>query len=69
MDEMMITLQTRLLHQEEEIATLSKELYLQQKEMVKLKQQFAELAMRFKTLASEGDGVRDISHEPPPPHY
>ena len=69
MDESMIALQTRLLHQEEDISKLSKELYMQQKELAKLKQQFTALALRFQSLASEESSVRDIKDETPPPHY
>lgn len=69
MDESIIALQTRLLHQEEDILNLSKELYIQQKELVKLKQQFTALAKRFQSLVHEESGVRDMKDETPPPHY
>lgn len=71
MEDSIIKLQTTLAHQEEEILSLSGELYAQQKEMAELKRQFAELNGRLKAL-SEGDGGGsglDVSDEPPPPHY
>ncbi len=66
---MMIRLQTIVGHQEEEIASLSKELYAQQKEINTLKKQMAVLIDRFRTLSEAADGPQDKSPEPPPPHY
>ena len=69
MDEMMIRLQTIVGHQEEDIANLSKELYVQQKELNALKQQMTVLIDRFRTFAEAADGTQDKGIEPPPPHY
>ncbi len=69
MNELMITLQTRMLHQEEEISQLSQELYVQQKEITTLKQQFSALAERFQSLTNEESIVRDMEQETRPPHY
>ena len=68
MDEM-IRLQTIVGHQEEEIANLSKELYTQQQELQKLKQQMAVLIERFRSFLDVADSPQDKNPEPPPPHY
>jgi uncharacterized coiled-coil protein SlyX len=68
MDEAIIQLQTTAAHQAEEISSLSKELYAQQKELEKLKQIVANLKEEIRTLSQgEADGV--AIDEPPPPHY
>ena len=69
MDEMMITLQTIVGHQEEEIANLSQEVYTQQKELNRLKQQMAMVLERFRALQEAGEGGQEKNVEPPPPHY
>jgi len=69
MDELMIKLQTIIGHQDEDIANLSKELYTQQQELNKLKQQMALLLERFRALLDAGDNTQDKTPEPPPPHY
>lgn len=66
---MIIKLQTIVGHQEEEISNLSKELYVQQKEVSLLKQQVAALIERFRGLRDAGGSVADMGAEPPPPHY
>ena len=65
----MIKLQTIIGHQDEDIANLSKELYTQQQELNKLKQQMAALLERFRTLFDTADNPQDKIPEPPPPHY
>ena len=67
MDDSIIELQTIVAHQAEEIANLSQEMYAQQKELMKLKQQMAMLLDRFRSLAEAG--AQDKTPEPPPPHY
>lgn len=69
MDDMMIRLQTIVGHQEEEISNLSKELYTQQKELQKLKQQMAMLMERLRAFSEAAEGAQDKRPEPPPPHY
>jgi len=69
MEEMIIKLQILAQHQEEAIASLSNELYSQQKELAKLRQQFGELKEHFQAMSNEGGGVKDIGLETPPPHY
>ncbi|MBY0406894.1 MAG: SlyX family protein [Rickettsiales bacterium] len=66
---MIIKLQTIVGYQEEEIASLSQELYVQQKELQQLKQQMAVLIDRFRSLSDAAGGQQDKSPEPPPPHY
>lgn len=68
MDDAIVTLQIKAEHQAEEISALSKELYIQQKELTHLRQQLAELSQRFQTL-QDNSGIKDISEETPPPHY
>jgi len=65
----MIRLQTIVGHQEEDIAHLSNELYTQQKELDKLKQQMAALIERLRSISHAADSNQDKSPEPPPPHY
>ncbi|NBO17726.1 MAG: SlyX family protein [Proteobacteria bacterium] len=67
MDDTIITLQTIVAHQGEDIAALSQELYTQQKELALLKQQMGVLLERLRTLADAGP--QDKAQEPPPPHY
>ena len=69
MDEMIIKLQTIVGHQEEDIANLSQELYTQQQEVHKLKQQMAVLIERYRSFMDAADGTQDKTPEPPPPHY
>lgn len=69
MEEKITELQTIVGHQEVEIANLSAELYVQQKELSKLKQQMANLIERFLSLSEATEAARDKSPEPPPPHY
>ena len=69
MNDMMIKLQTIVGHQEEEIANLSKELYTQQQELHKLKQQMNLLIDRFRAFRDMAEGPQDKTPEPPPPHY
>lgn len=68
MDDSIIQLQIKVEHQAEEILTLSGELYAQQKEIAKLKEQMAELKERLRSL-SDGSIVKNIEEETPPPHY
>jgi uncharacterized coiled-coil protein SlyX len=68
MDETIIKLQTMAEHQEEEISNLSKELYTQQQELQKLKQQMALLVDRFRAF-SDAAAEATQDKEPPPPHY
>jgi uncharacterized coiled-coil protein SlyX len=68
MEETIIKLQTIAQHQEQEIAQLSAELYTQQKEIGKLKQQMAAMIERLRSFSEAMDG-QDKSPEPPPPHY
>ena len=65
----MIKLQTILGHQDEDIANLSKELYTQQQELNKLKQQVAMLVERINPLLESAHNALDKAPEPPPPHY
>ncbi len=64
----MIKLQTIVGYQEEDIANLSKELYTQQQELTKLKQQMAQLTERFRSMLDAADNTHDKTPEPPP-HY
>lgn len=66
---MIIKLQTTMAEQESDIIKLSDELYVQQKEIIELKKQYAELASMVKSLSVDGGGAQDASAEPPPPHY
>lgn len=66
--EEIVKLQIIVQHQEETIASLSDELFAQQKELAKLTQQFVELQQRFKEF-SDGAVGTDPGEEPPPPHY
>lgn len=67
MEKDIIELQTIVAHQAEDIATLSHELYVQQKELALLKQQMGQLIDRFRSLAEAAP--QDKAPEPPPPHY
>lgn len=67
MNDLLIELQTKMEYQAEEIAHLSQELYIQQKELSQLKRQMAALMDRFRSLSDTGP--QDNTIEPPPPHY
>jgi uncharacterized coiled-coil protein SlyX len=69
MEQKIIDLQIIIEHQAADIASLSEELYAQQKELAALKRQFAELKESLKAMADEGGAVKDLSQETPPPHY
>lgn len=69
MEDMIIKLQTTLADQAEDIASLSEELYAQQKEVIELKRQYAELKGRVQVLSDEDGAIADVGTEPPPPHY
>lgn len=69
MDETIIKLQNIVQDQADEIASLSAELYTQQKELAALKKQFALIVNRLTALSQNDGVVKDASEETPPPHY
>ena len=69
MDKTIIKLQNLVQDQADEIASLSAELYTQQKELGALKKQLALILDRLTTLSQNDGAVKDASEETPPPHY
>ena len=69
MEDDIITLQTKLGHQEHEIRGLSDELYAQQKEITRLKHQMNELKEMLRSMSDDRSTTPDTHDEPPPPHY
>lgn len=65
MDPDIIALQEALAHQEELVRQMSEELYQQQKEILTLKRQMAQVIEQVKTVGNGGTE----GQEPPPPHY
>lgn len=68
MDDPIITLQELLEHQRQDIASLSEELYAQQKEIALLKKQLLKLNDKMQALGNS-QGAANPTDEPPPPHY
>lgn len=70
MDDIIIHMQTTIDRHEMDIVNLSDELYTQQKEVAKLRDQLAQLEQRLKSLADEDYSAQtELGQEPPPPHY
>ena len=69
MEEKIIQLEMKIADQEADIASLSSELYAQQKEIAELSQQYDELKGRIKAMTAEDGNASDVATEPPPPHY
>jgi len=66
MEEMIIKLQETISHQGEAITLLSDELYIQQKEIAKLRDQYNKLESKYLEAL---DGNQNTDQEAPPPHY
>lgn len=68
MDDTLIKLQELVEYQREDIASLSAELYIQQKEVAKLKKQMLKLHDKIQGIENNRSAAGS-SDEPPPPHY
>lgn len=69
MDERIVKLENIVQEQADEIASLSTELYTQQKEIAALTRQLALFGDRLMHLSQNDGVVKDASEETPPPHY
>jgi uncharacterized coiled-coil protein SlyX len=68
MEKDIIKLQEAIAHQGEDLAKMSHELYLQQKEISQLKDRLFKLETKIKEQGSDS-GIRPVEDETPPPHY
>jgi uncharacterized coiled-coil protein SlyX len=69
MEALLIELQETLAHQSVEIAHLSEELHLQQKETAQLRLQIKLLSDKLQMAENTQTDAADNAFEPPPPHY
>ncbi len=70
MEQDIIALQELCTHQSREICELSDEIFTQQKQIMALERKVELLIDHVKKQQmSDGNGMRDTSHEMPPPHY
>ncbi len=69
MEHAIIKLQEMLSHHADEIAQLSGELRVQQKEIQQLRAQVARLEAKLGAVLDQGSMVRPLEEETPPPHY
>ena len=68
MEDEIIRLQEMVAHQSSDIEKLSAELYIQQKEIVGLKDKLTKLENKIKEQG-EDSNIRSLDEETPPPHY
>jgi len=69
MDNDIITIQEIISHQGDEIIRMSRELYIQQLEISRLREQMDKINIRLNSSSDGGDGIRPVDQESPPPHY
>jgi len=68
MEDEVIKLQEIIAHQGEDIEKMSHELYVQQKEIMQIKESLKKLESKIKGMGSDS-GIRSLEEETPPPHY
>jgi uncharacterized coiled-coil protein SlyX len=64
-----IILQELVQHHQQEIGSLSDELFVQQKEILALKEEVTLLRGMLKSTLQQISPIRSLEQETPPPHY